>query len=591
MRSIFLNLKVQRCVRCLCGEVFKMLRKTLEIVILLMLMISTGANARESKNAFLEDVERGLDGVVEQVMRESNTPGMAVGVIFDGDIVISRGYGVKELGADGPITADTKFNIASLRKLMTATMIAQLAEDDVLGLDEPIIRYLPNFNLKQSWIAQNVTFRDFLSHRSMIGDDDWLDDVPDVSSEDLLSRTPHIDQIGRFRDGYSYSNLGYTLAAMAAARAAQTDYESLMSEKIFRPIEIDLDKNKIQNLVSAEAIALCHECSADGGVRGQAAIKSGVDLASPHGILPAFKEPDAVRLKKRFEPDPLLGWRINPVIYPAGSNTYLSVNEMLKWLNLQLNALTTEYIGDISGDAILQTRAVASRFNIRSPNTNEDWLARYALTPFGYGMGTGLSMQDGRMVLMHGGTGLGYLSEIRILPEINAAIVVMANNMLFEETSYSSGIVADYLTSRLLGQGEVKVDRIALDRIESATKEKYTSFLGLLADCSELQADRRQAFQNVIGSYQDPYRGVLTIRQKGDKLLASQGRTRVGDVQLCGADDLALVWWRGPRRLPMSVKFKRDIEGRVAGAWLPERGAFGYDYDALKGHYWSRLDR
>ena len=70
-------------------------------------------------------------------------PGIAYGVLIDGQLVHTGGVGVRDLASRSPITPDTVFRIASMTKSFTALCILKLRDEGKLSLDDPAERYVP----------------------------------------------------------------------------------------------------------------------------------------------------------------------------------------------------------------------------------------------------------------------------------------------------------------------------------------------------------------------------------------------------------------------------------------------------------------
>src|SRR4051812_39710781 len=79
-----------------------------------------------------------LDAEIERARREFAIPGLALAVVKDGRVVMSRGYGVKRLGGTEPVDARTLFAIASNTKAFTAAALGLLAQDGKLSWDDPV---------------------------------------------------------------------------------------------------------------------------------------------------------------------------------------------------------------------------------------------------------------------------------------------------------------------------------------------------------------------------------------------------------------------------------------------------------------------
>ena len=106
-----------------------------------------------------------LDKWIAMTVHERQQPGLAAGLIYDGELIWSKGYGLADIENKTPMTTDTRFRIASITKTFTATAILQLRDAGKLNLDDPISTHLPWFKLQYPG-AQAITIRHILTHTS-----------------------------------------------------------------------------------------------------------------------------------------------------------------------------------------------------------------------------------------------------------------------------------------------------------------------------------------------------------------------------------------------------------------------------------------
>src|SRR5215470_18508364 len=103
-------------------------------------------------------------------------------------VVLEKGYGFRDLAAHAPVTTATLFNIGSISKSFTALGVAQLVDQHQVGLDAPVIRYIPDLRLSDPQATQAVTLRQLLSHTSGLpADEQWPQQVPATETESLAS--------------------------------------------------------------------------------------------------------------------------------------------------------------------------------------------------------------------------------------------------------------------------------------------------------------------------------------------------------------------------------------------------------------------
>src|SRR5690606_20045991 len=107
-----------------------------------------------------------LDEYVGQVRERFDVPGIAVAIVKDGEVLLERGYGVKDLESGEPVDARTLFAIASNTKAFTSAALSMLADEGKLELEDRVIDHLPWFRMADPYITREMRVRDLLVHRS-----------------------------------------------------------------------------------------------------------------------------------------------------------------------------------------------------------------------------------------------------------------------------------------------------------------------------------------------------------------------------------------------------------------------------------------
>ena len=169
-----------------------------------------------------------------------NSPGCALAVIKDSQIIYKRGYGMADLDHDVAIKPDTPFHVASVSKQFTAFSILLLAQQGKLSLDDKVQKYITE--LRE--FDQPITIRHLLHHTSGLRDQWNLlimsgtrlgeDVVRDDDILDLVSRMKELN----FKPGdqHLYSNTGYTLLAYIVKRVSGQSLREFAEANIFKPL-------------------------------------------------------------------------------------------------------------------------------------------------------------------------------------------------------------------------------------------------------------------------------------------------------------------------------------------------------------------
>jgi D-alanyl-D-alanine carboxypeptidase len=184
-----------------------------------------------------------IDDFVMSQMTQHQIPGLSLAMVRDGRLIKTKGYGKANLELGVPVTEETVFEIGSLTKQFTATLILMLAEDKKLALDDKIIRYFTN--APEAWT--NITLRHLLTHTSGIKNYTGL---TGFECSRHLSAPQFIEAIGKhpldFEPGskFSYCNSGYNLLGFIVEKVAAKPYWQVLQERIFNPAGMKASQNR-----------------------------------------------------------------------------------------------------------------------------------------------------------------------------------------------------------------------------------------------------------------------------------------------------------------------------------------------------------
>jgi len=173
-------------------------------------------------------------------MEYRNQPGISMGIVHDRDLLWSKGFGSSDLAAKTPATPRTIFRIASITKLFTSTAIMQLRDAGKLRLDDPILKFIPAFKIRDGFPdAPPITVRHLLTHTSGLPGEAafpyWTDhDFPSIG--EILKALPTQEIVFPTETKYRYSNLALALAGEVVASASGETYEGYIQEHILEPL-------------------------------------------------------------------------------------------------------------------------------------------------------------------------------------------------------------------------------------------------------------------------------------------------------------------------------------------------------------------
>src|SRR5919205_106687 len=346
--------------------------KAFALVCLFALALSAprATHARQKATDFAE-----LEATVNDELKATNTPGAAVAVVSGDRVVFAKGFGVADVETGAAVTPDTLFRIASTTKMLTAAALVTLAERGEVKLDAPVGTYVRGLS---PGLAR-VTLHQLLSHTAGVRDDASFNGPHDDAALAAFVGTWTDDYLlAGPGEIYSYSNLGYQLAARVLEEATGKPYADAMDELVFRPLGM-----RRTTLRPTVAMTYPH--------------------AQAHDLAPGGKSPSVVR---PF-PDDARYW--------ANGGVFTSAADFARFAVAFLNG------GRVDGAQVMPPGlgAKLSTPYAEPPGTGPE-RARY---------GYGLVVRDlrGARVVQHGGSMLGSGSLVRMVPERRFAVIVLAD--------------------------------------------------------------------------------------------------------------------------------------------------------------------
>lgn len=164
-------------------------------------------------------------------------------VAKDGQIVLSKAYGIANVEEQTPNTTDTKFLIGSITKQFTAMCIMQLQEKGLLSVEDRLDKYIPSFPH-----SKEITLHQLLSHTSGLPRDIFVDDL--VSQYNIKTEPKDLEEAVNMFNGkemnllfppsenWSYSNVAYIILGYIVEKVSGETYENYLNEKIFTPLKM-----------------------------------------------------------------------------------------------------------------------------------------------------------------------------------------------------------------------------------------------------------------------------------------------------------------------------------------------------------------
>jgi len=179
---------------------------------------------------------KAFDAYVEQARQQWNEPGLAIAVIKNGEVLLQKGYGKRNINHPEPVDAQTIFACASTTKAMTACAMGMLVDEGKVSWDDRVIDRLPEFKIADAYATQNMRIRDLFTHNGGLGNADFLWAGSDLSAKDIIERMKYAPLAYPLRGGYTYQNIMYFFAGEVIARVSGKPWADFLHERIFKPL-------------------------------------------------------------------------------------------------------------------------------------------------------------------------------------------------------------------------------------------------------------------------------------------------------------------------------------------------------------------
>lgn len=220
------------------------LKKSLLVCVVgLSVLIASNSDVLFAESAPVDAVEKRIfelpadfDQSVEQALIDFDIPGIAIGVVANGEVILSKGYGIRDRNNERPVTENTLFAIGSCTKAFTTFVLGTLVDEGLIEWDMPVVNYIPEFRLWDQHANQHITVRDLVTHRSGLPRHDfvWYNSI--ASREELVSRLQYLEPVCDLREKVYYNSLMYITAGYLAERVTGLSWEDIVSSRIFSPL-------------------------------------------------------------------------------------------------------------------------------------------------------------------------------------------------------------------------------------------------------------------------------------------------------------------------------------------------------------------
>lgn len=486
-----------------------------------------------------------FDARVERVREQFDIPGIAVAIVKDGEVVLARGYGVREQGKPGAVDARTQFAIASNTKAFTAAALSMLADEGKLKLDDRVVDHLPSFRMSDPYVTGEMRIRDLLAHRSglSLGAGDLLYwPATTYSTDEVVARLAKVPLKGGFRDRYAYDNILYAVAQQVIEQVSGQSYADFLRKRIFEPVGMTGARFNADHLQPGDTPATGH---------------AKYDFTQLRPVAP-------------------LTWANNS----GAGGIYASVEDMAKWMNVQLAGGRLPDGKPLFSQARQQEMwSVITPVPIPEPAVPE--LAAAKPDFAGYGEGWSLSSYRGQRLVWHTGGWPGMVSRLTLLPAQKLGVVVLTNQ---EVGAAFNAITLQVLDAYLQAPPTdwTAAYAAAVAKAQGKADESWSQH-----EAARDKASRPSLkLEGYAGTYADPWYGEVVLFEEGGKLHVRFSRTPqlVGTLSPWQHDTFLVRWADRSLNADAFLTFALTPDGKVREARMEAVSPltdFSFDFQDL----------
>jgi CubicO group peptidase (beta-lactamase class C family) len=485
------------------------------------------------------DQELSLHTHIQKELSRWKIPGAAVAVLEGGKTLFMETYGVKDTRSKTPINENTRFVLGPCSKLFTHTALLFLADRQMIDLDTPVIEYLPQLRLSDPWVTGNVTTRDILLER--IGFDSEQGKLLwkwGYGRTGIIDRLVNLTPTHSFRTYSSNNQINQVIAALLVEATSGLSWEEFTKKHLTMPLSMSSTHIGIGNFQRDSNIALPHQLIKE--------TLTTQEVPEIHAIAPA-------------------SWI---------SSSVKDLSTFTKMLLLRGSLHQQDLMHKETADMMFQP-FIAIDSNDPAHKMLRSQLDLYDLVCAGV-QGRVHTYRD-LNVIEQSGSIPGYTTLIAIAPEIDTAIVILANR---DEPLFPASIKLTILDQLLYKMGKIPKEELTnwgiLLQNEAKTQENQSKEAQrLLLAQRQSNTTPRYSPESYAGRYSHTTYGPFIIQiqnqDQEQRLTITAGPAKITGTLFHWHHDVFKIEWSSPyMRQDSFINFQFNTQGLITSAILDE---------------------
>jgi len=487
--------------------------------------------------------EKKLDELIQNTLKTFDVPGMSVGIIKDGKIIYSKGFGVRSLTTKQPMDDTTLVGIASNSKGFTCTALAILADEGKLNWDDKVSKYIPEFQMYDPYVSQNVTIKDLVTHRAGLGlgqgDLMFFPEGGNLTVKDIVHNVRYLKPENPFRTTLDYNNIMFIVAGEVITRISGLSWADFIEQRIMKPVGMTSSFGSYNR-----AKAISNKIDAHAPVDGKA-------IAVPHD------------------------W--NETGNAAGG-IMSNIKDMTIWAECLLNNFTTK-----DGKKLVSDKNIQQLWSLQIP----DGVAMknpYDTNFYGYGLGWFLSDVKGHKQIQHTGGLIGTVTQFTLIPDMKLGIVVLTN----QQSGAAFSTITNTVKDSYLGIADRNWLKTYGDRMQKVeadyNKQKKEAFAK--SEAFKKEKNLQPKPEQFVGKYNDQWFGDVEVIQQGNtyRISCKNSPRLKGELLPFSNNTFIIKWDDRSYDADAYLIFNYDENGKAESAKMKaisDITDFSFDFDDL----------
>lgn len=495
--------------------------------------------------AFSQVEEQKLDQLIQNTLKTFDVPGISVGIIKDGKTVYAKGFGVSSLNSNQKMNENTLVGIASNSKGFTGTALAILADEGKLNFDDKVTKYIPEFQMYDPYVTQQVTIKDLITHRAGLGlgqgDLMFFPEGGNLSVNDIIHNVRYLKPENPFRTTLDYNNIMFIVAGEVIHRVSGLSWAEFIEQRILKPVGMNSSfgsynrakEANVQNIIEAHA-----------PVNGKA-------VAVPHD------------------------W--NETANAAGG-IISNITDMNTWAQFLMNGFTTK-----DGKKLVSDKQIQQLWNLQIA-TPVAMKNTYDSNFGGYGLGWFLTDVKGHKQVYHTGGLIGTVTQFTLIPDLKLGITVLTN----QQSGAAFSAITNTIKDAYLGIEDRNWLKTYGERMAKVNAEYEKGKKEIFAKSDAFKKDKKlqPRASQFVGTYNDAWFGDVTVSEEGKtyRIVAKNSPRLKGELLPYTHNTFIAKWDDRSYDADAFVIFNYDENGKATSARMKpisDVTDFSFDFEDL----------